>query len=344
LVHAALALLPVLVFLVALLFLDSFKLVTWRGVLGALVAGGMMALGASVAQGRLAGVLDLDPLVLSRYWAPVVEEGLKAAYVFWLVRRGRVGFLVDAAIAGFAVGTGFALVENLEYLRLLSDRGLLLWIVRGFGTALLHGGATAVCAIVTKAVFDRHDGGPAARFAVLPGLVIAISLHSFFNHFLLPAVAQALLLMVGLPALMVLVFARSERATRRWLGVGLDTDLELLESIRSDSVLHTRAGAYLESLKARVPEAVAADMLRLMRTRLELGIQAKGALLAREAGLKIPVDADARDRLRELRGLEATVGPMGLLALKPILRRTSRDLWAIYWLERLGAEDASRIR
>lgn len=334
-VNVTIALLPALAFLAALLFMDSFKLVTARAVLLALLVGALAAVGASVLNARLADGLELDRLFVSRYLAPLIEEGLKAIYILWLVRRGRIGFLVDAAILGFAVGTGFGLVENLEYLRSLPERHLLLWIVRGFGTAMLHGGATALFAVLTKALFDRHHGRTRVQGAFVPGLLLAVALHSLFNHFLLPAVASTLLLLAVLPLLMVAVFGRSEQVTREWLGVGLDTDLELLTSILSGSVLRTRVGAYLDSLKAHLPGPVVADMLCLLRIQLELGIRAKGLLLAREAGLHVPVGDEVRANLQELRYLERAIGPTGLLALKPILRRSSRDLWEVYLLEGL---------
>ena len=75
-------------------------------------------------------------------------------------------------------------------------------------------------------------------------------------------------------------------------------------------------------------------MLCLLRIQLELGIRAKGLLLAREAGLHVPVGDEVRANLQELRYLERAIGPTGLLALKPIVRRSSRDLWEVYLLER----------
>ena len=334
--NVAVALLPVVAFLAALLLMDSFKLVSWRGILAALGAGTLAALGASALNAGLADTFRLPLLVLSRYVAPATEEGLKALYVLYLIRRGRIGFLVDAAILGFAVGTGFALFENFEYLKALPARGLLLWMVRGFGTAILHGGATAIFAILTKALHDHWAGQTKRHLDFVPGLLLACALHFFFNRAFLPPVAATLLLLAGLPLVMILVFTRSERATRSWLGVGLDTDLELLEAIRTGSVLRTRAGAYLASLRERFPGPVVADMLCLLRIQLELGIRAKGLLLAREVGLEAPVGEDVRANLRELRYLEAAIGRTGLLTLKPILRRSSRDLWQVYLLEKAG--------
>jgi hypothetical protein len=267
--------------------------------------------------------------------APVTEELAKASYVVYLIGRRRVGFLVDAAIQGFALGAGFALVENVEYLRAFGERDVLLWIVRGFGTAVLHGGATAIFAIVSKGLADLH---PRRGLAVyLPGAAAAAGIHSLFNHFVLPPLATTALLLAVLPLVLVLVFRRSEQALRSWLGVGLDAEVDLLSSILAGEILETRTGAYLLSLRSRFSPGVLADMLCLLRIQLELSIRAKGLLLAREAGLSLAVGSDVRAGFEELRYLETQIGRTGLLAMKPMLRRSSRDLWQLYMLERAGA-------
>ena len=332
--NVAVALLPVLLFLGLLVFLDSFKLVSLRSVLVALLAGALAALAGAQANGWILDATGLPTSALSRYVAPLVEEALKAVWIVLLLRRGRVGFLVDAAILGFAVGAGFALVENVEYLRALAEPRLLLWLVRGFGTALLHGATTAIFAILGKVLADRHPGRP--LLALLPGLLVAALAHSLYNHSLVSPLLAAGLLLVGLPVLLVLVFERSERATRDWLGVGLDSDLELLESIASGQALETRLGEYLRSLKSHFPGELVADMLCLLRIQAELAIRAKGLLLAREAGLEAPVGDDVRANLQELRYLETSIGRTGLLALKPVLRQSARDLWQVYFLEEAG--------
>jgi RsiW-degrading membrane proteinase PrsW (M82 family) len=161
LVNVAVALLPVLLFLGLLFFLDSFKLVPPRSVLLALLAGAVAAaVGLSVSD-WVAAATGLPPPPFSRYVAPPVEEALKALWVVVFLRRGRIGFLVDAAILGFAVGAGFALVENVEYLRELAEPRVLLWLVRGLGTAVLHGATTAIFAILAKALTERHPERPA---------------------------------------------------------------------------------------------------------------------------------------------------------------------------------------
>jgi RsiW-degrading membrane proteinase PrsW (M82 family) len=338
LLNVFLALLPVLAFLGILVVLDSFKLVSLRAVVLAIAAGAAAALVGSHTNAWLLDTLPVPAHAFSRYVAPAIEELLKGLYVGWLFRRKRVGFLVDAAILGFAVGAGFAVVENLEYLRALSDRRMWLWFVRGFGTAVLHGATTSILAILARVFSDRHPDRP--LLALAPGLLAAVGLHSLFNHFLLPPFLTTLLLLLVLPPLLVWVFARSERATRDWLSVHLDAEVELLRSILSGEVAEGRVGSYLRSLQTRFPGPVVADMLCLLRIQLELSIQAKALLITREAGLSLPVTQDVRANFEELRYLERAIGPTGLLAARPILRRSSRDLWQLYVLEEAGGRRA----
>src|SRR5688500_13311358 len=114
------ALLPAIAFLVLLFMMDSFKLVSYRAVAFALAAGAASALAAIVLHEWLLTSSELSLVTFTRYVAPVTEECLKAAYVVVLLHRRRFGFLVDAAVIGFAVGAGFALVENIYYLDYLA--------------------------------------------------------------------------------------------------------------------------------------------------------------------------------------------------------------------------------
>jgi hypothetical protein len=155
LLHALLGLLPVLSFLAALLYLDSYKLVRLRTVI-AVVACGLAVAGAGYFVNAWAlEVVPIGFVAFTRYVSPVTEELLKAVVIIALIRAHRIGFLVDAAIFGFAVGTGFAMVENLYYLRAFPDAGLGTWIVRGFGTAIMHGGATAIFGVMGLAMLER---------------------------------------------------------------------------------------------------------------------------------------------------------------------------------------------
>ena len=116
-IRAPIGLLPVVLVLVYLVYIDSYKLVKLRSVLAVILAGGVTAMAAMYVNGWLIQAFALDLGVYSRYVAPLVEEALKALVVVYLFRTSRIGFLIDSAIMGFAVGAGFALVENYHYLQ-----------------------------------------------------------------------------------------------------------------------------------------------------------------------------------------------------------------------------------
>jgi len=319
-----LGLVPVCVFLAALFLLDSYKLVPPRSLFVALGAGCGAAVIAYPLNALLMGTSGIGLSGFTRYVSPFVEESLKAAFLVYLLATRKTGFLVDTAIQGFAIGAGFALIENISYVASLGSHSALLWLVRGFGTAMMHGAATSIAGIVGKVMSDRA-GGANAR-TLIPGILLAIALHSAFNHFFIPAVATTMLIVLLLPVLMSIVFARSEQATRRWLGVGFDTDRELLEMISSGRLAETRIGEYLHALEARFPGEVLADMLCLLRLRLELAVQAKGLLLMREAGFEIPADTEAGEKFTELRYLRKSIGPTGMLVLQPFLHTPEEQL------------------
>ncbi|MDH3253840.1 MAG: PrsW family intramembrane metalloprotease [Acidobacteriota bacterium] len=331
-VRLALALMPVLVFLLILILLDSYKLVTRRLVASLLLAGAVAAALSLVFHLVISRSVGIGPVALARYVAPVTEELLKGICVVFLVRSQRIGFLVDSAIAGFAVGAGFATFENVHYFLALDDANVLLWLIRGFGTAVMHGSVTAIMAIVSKHLVDTHGSSSLGIF--IPGWLVAAGLHSVFNHFLLsPNQATAILLLV-LPIFFVTVFRFSESRTREWLGSGFDSDAELLRLVNSGQVSNSRIGEYLETLKSHLEGPVVADMVCLLRLRLELSIKAKGMLLMRQAGFEAEPDPETEEHFAELEYLEKSIGRTGLLALNPIFHLSDRDLWQYYMLGR----------
>src|SRR5210317_1736491 len=107
LIRAPVGLLPVLIFLVILLYMDSYKLVSFRTVLVVILAGALLPVAGYWINGYLIAELGWDLQLYSRYAAPVIEEGLKASVMIFLFRTNRIGFLVDSAILRFAVGAGF---------------------------------------------------------------------------------------------------------------------------------------------------------------------------------------------------------------------------------------------
>jgi protease PrsW len=299
LLRVPLALLPVLLFLAGLVQLDGYKLLRLRMML-ALVAAGALAAGISYVVNNLAFAHFHGSFVTyARYVSPWIEEALKAALLLFLIRTRRVGLPVDAGIAGFAIGTGFALIENLYYLAARPHTVLAVQVIRGFGTAIMHGGTATILAMITNTLYERRPSG--GLHLLLPGFLVAVALHTGFNYLLVrPALATLATLMI-LPLVVLLVFDHSERILRTWLEVDLESNVQLLDHISTGNFLGTRSGRYLESLRQRFKGEQMADMLCYLRLHGELAVRAKGILLLRESGLdEPPIDAEIHDKLAEL--------------------------------------------
>jgi hypothetical protein len=108
--------------------------------------------------------------------------------------------------------------------------------------------------------------------------------------------------------------------------------LELLDLVRSEHFAFTRFGQYLQQLRQRFSGPVVIDMFCLLRLELELSVEAKAMLLARESELEVPITSDLHDSIREIEYLRASIERTGLLALKPLQVTSGRDLWHRYLL------------
>jgi RsiW-degrading membrane proteinase PrsW (M82 family) len=332
--RVAISLAPVLLFLAALSMMDSYKLVPKATIYKALAAGGGAALLCYIFNAFIfqRAVASQDQYAI--FGAPVVEEFAKAAWWIFLIVSARTAFLIDSAICGFAIGAGFAVIENIFYLQVLEGRSMGVWALRGFGTAVMHGGVAALGAMISVYLGETRHWRGFRQFA--PGLLVAIALHLLFNLGAVSPVVSTAFTIAILPLILGAAFHFSERSLRRWLEGKMDRDLDMLSMIARGEFGQTRAGEYLFSLHENFPAEIRADMLCLLQLSTELSIRAKGDLLLREVGIEPVPDPQLEARLRELRYLEKSIGPTGMMAIRPLLSRTPRDLWEMHRLAAAG--------
>ncbi len=328
-----LALVPTLAFLILLDQIDSFKLVSLRALVTALAAGALLAVAAYFVNATLIDFLFKDYGAYSKYGAPIVEELLKATYVVLLFHRRRVGFLIDAAILGFAVGTGFSLAENLYFLWSLSDANLGVWVVRGFGTAMMHGGAMAIFAVLSQMLTERHTQGSSLHY--LPGLIAAIAIHAIFNQFVsTPFVATCVVLLL-IPAVLFLVFAKSEHGVHDYLMAGHELHERVLVSL-DEGFLLTPEGKLVADIVMKFRGEHLQSVIAYIRLHTELVMAAEELFLKRESRTKAPISPDVRQKFERLHSLEREIGKTALFALWPHLKFSRREMAELYEFEALS--------
>ncbi|MDD2559573.1 MAG: PrsW family glutamic-type intramembrane protease [Bacteroidales bacterium] len=318
--------LPVFLFLLFLFLLDSFKLVNKLWLLIAVLWGVFSAGLAYLLNTYLIEITDLDFDQYARYLAPIPEEIIKSLFVFWLILGKKAGFMIDAAIYGFAVGAGFALIENSLYLYNETEAGLLVAIIRGFGTAFMHGGCTALIAMILINAKHRN-----AYFLlnIFIAFAAAYFVHSAFNHFYIQPLLQTLGIVLFLPLVFVFIFNRNEKQLHNWLEMEFSSEMELLQAMKKGQLSQTRTGEYLAQLKSRFRGETILDMYCYIQLYLELSIRAKRNLMLKENGLPPVFEQDMSEKMNELQNIKKQIGKVGEMALAPLIRLNYRDLWKL---------------
>ena len=333
----AVSLIPVILFLVFLFLLDSFKLVVGRLVVFSLTWGALSALTAYIINSQIVGTVFSDSIsfiissdIHSKYFAPFIEESLKSLFIIYLISKKRIGFMIDSAIYGFAIGAGFALVENIYYVRALSDPNIFIWIIRGFGTAIMHGGCTAILAVILIGAKSRDIR---SFLSHVYALAAAYIIHSSFNHFYVDPILQTVGIIVLTPIIFYSIFHFNEKHLQQWMELEFNSEVELLKAINRGEMLPTRAGEYLASLKKQFTPETIFDMYCYIKLYLELSIKAKSNLLLKENDFPIVVEAETADKLAELAALRKSIGRVGEMVLSPLIRMNYRDLWKLNLLK-----------
>ncbi len=327
LIDATISLVPVAVFLVVLLQFDSYKLVSLVETSLTLSSGVLLCGVSYFANAALISALAVDFTTYSHFVAPFVEEVCKGAMIVWLLSRNRIGFPIDAAIMGFAVGTGFSVVENIYYLHIFPDANLGTLVVRGFGTALMHGGATALLAIVSQSLLDRARTFNAQL--CLPGYGAAVALHAVYNFLSAAPVIGAVAVLLLLPLVLYFIFTKSEHQVHSWLLRDYQSHERVLADIRSGAFQNGEAGRFISAMAKKFGPAVAADMFAYIRLHTELALRADLVDLARETEKPMEITDTDRSNFARLHELERRIGRTAMLALWPHLHFTRKQLWEL---------------
>ena len=335
------ALVPVLVMAGLFIWLDVFKLMTVWETLGLLALGAVAALAAYPVSGVFLDTLPLGFSNYSRYAAPWIEELLKGAVIVGLFAFNRVGFKLDAVISGFAVGAGFSVVENMIYLTRFPELTAPVWMVRGLGTAVMHGTTLAILAAIAHEFAERETRQERSeyRFNLLwfvPGLLAAVALHTLFNFF----PDRPLLAMTGIllfaPVAIMAIFKFGASEAQQWLAVDRDTHRAQLDQLRAGTFPDDASGKRIAALAARADAPTAERIREYCAALTGLVLMAEDVLLQQSSDSdRLSVDAAAA--FKRVDEIKRQLGPSTLATLTPLLPFSRNDYWELSELkERLA--------
>ena len=331
------ALVPVLVMLMMFIWLDVFKLMTTWETLGLLALGGITAALAYPISGVFLDQLPLGYSNYSRFAAPWVEEFIKGLAIVGLFYFNRIGFKLDAVISGFAIGAGFSVIENIVYLTRFPDLSPGTWMVRGLGTAVMHGCTVAILAATAHEFAERETRGKVAdyNFSLLwfvPGFLGAVAVHTAFNQFPdQPMMAMIATLAIA-PFLIMGMFRFGAVEAQKWLAQEREIHRTALAAWKSGGYPADDSGRKIAALVARSDPATGGKIRDYCEQMTFLAWTAEDALHDQVDDVsKVEVEAGAAfDRLE---ALKHDLGKSTFAALKPLLPFSRNDYWEISELE-----------
>jgi protease PrsW len=340
--HWGLALIPVLVMLAVFVWLDAFKLTSLGEILVLLILGGLAAAVAYPISGRVLDSLPSGFSTYSRFVAPWIEEALKAIVMIALFRLNRIGYKLDAVISGFAIGAGFSVVENIIYLTQFPFFNSGTWLVRGLGTAVMHGTTLAILAAITHELAERETRQASGDFDFhlwwfAPGYLAAVAIHTAFNQF----PGRPLVAMMGAvlfaPLAIVGIFYLGAAEAQRWLATESAAHRAQVETLRAGQWPDSTAGSRIAALAERLGPEAANRIRRYWELQAWLVAEAEETMIEEAAGDAEVDSTEIRAALAELDGLKRALGRSSFAAMNAFLPFSRNDYWELAELkQRLG--------
>lgn len=333
-VHWGVALVPVLIMLAIFIWLDAFKLMNLKEILVLLLLGGIGAIAAYPVSGRLIDVLPIGFSNYSRFVAPWIEEAIKAVIMIALFRLNRIGYKLDAVISGFAIGAGFSVVENILYLIIYPDYGTGTWLVRGLGTAVMHGTTLAILAAVAHELAERETREAAADYNFslwwfIPGYLIAVAIHTAFNQFPDKPLLAMLGAMVVAPIALIGIFSFGTAEAQRWLSKEYAEHKAQLAALAAGNWPDSECGRRIAALAARLDPEAAKRVRRYWEVLARLVVEAEETMIEEADGDVAMNPREVRAHFAELDGLQRALGRSTFAALRALLPFSRNDYWEL---------------
>ncbi|RJP53722.1 MAG: protease PrsW [Anaerolineaceae bacterium] len=297
------------------------------------------------------GILTTDQVV--RFSAPILEEILKGAILFYLVRRDDFTYFVDGAIYGFTVGIGFAIVENAEYVFGNPSMAVSLALMRVLSTNLIHATASGLIGIALGYSRFERSSSRRRQLTLLLGILIAMSLHMTFNNLVSnrAPLLVAIVLGVGGGFIIYLIIRQGLKDLRGWVEEQLKREDAAIT--RTETVTTHEASVVqkldtldkvLEDFKKLFGEYKTALAREMLLAQAQMGIYKKTAEKHHDEKLRQAAEEQVTSLREKMNENRKKLGTYCMLFLRNMFPENVSPLWgqleAILQLQKAPREAA----
>lgn len=283
---------------------------------------------ALVVQNTLIERNILTYVEVSLVSAPVLEEFLKSAFLIALMQAFAVRYAVDGLSYGFAVGTGFAIVENLFYITIGTTPDLSDTLIRVFSVSLMHTFTSGVVGTIVgiSSLQSARVRVPRIVLAVFFSMII----HAVFNlatNVTEGGVMIAVALTIGLGGTAILLYVihhsliLENRAIERAL-VGSLSGGELAATLHPQQVVQI-INAQTEVLGAQRIE----HMTRYITLQAQRGILRKMQAMNQRSRYDAVLASKLETIEYQVDALHNSIGMFSQIWLRRVLPSEESPLW-----------------
>jgi RsiW-degrading membrane proteinase PrsW (M82 family) len=280
------------------------------------------------------GILTKDQVV--RFSAPILEEILKGAILFYLIRRADFTYFVDGAIYGFTVGIGFAIIENFEYVISNPSTAVSLALMRVLSTNLIHATASGSIGIALGLARFEHAQSSRRQGILLLSVLIAMGLHMTFNNLVSnrAPILLAILLGCGGGFFIYLIMRRGLEIMKGWVEEQLT--YEEAASTREQTVTSREASVVqkfeqVDKVLAEFDQCFGAQYTALAKEILlaqaQMGIYKKTAEKHQDETMRKTAEEKVASLRQKMNEDRKRMGAYRMLYLRNIFPEETSPLW-----------------
>lgn len=271
---------------------------------------------------------------INHFVVPIYEELLKSLILLYLFRHAKITYSVDGALYGFAIGTGFAIVENFGYIYGPPSEATIVALQRVFSANLVHAISSAVIGISLGMFYSKTSE---TRWQVpVIGFLLAIGQHMLYNNiaYIINAsdgiVPLGIVFVPGLPGIFFIRYfmQRGVKQSQDWIKEKLGIDNRMTQGEVSLIDRLTSSNDILFPVVERFGTETASKVEQLLYLQARLGIKRKSLdHVQNNEGMRNSIETEIQEMQTEMEDVRHSIGAYKMLFIRGLFTKEMVSVW-----------------
>ncbi|MGB7877008.1 MAG: PrsW family glutamic-type intramembrane protease [Anaerolineales bacterium] len=261
--------------------------------------------------------------------APISEEIFKGLVLLYFVRRAKFTYSVDGALYGFAVGIGFAVVENFDYISANMTEVMIIAVQRIFSANLIHASSSALLGIALCST--RLKRLQLHWLIITGGLIMAVGPHMFYNmisHNGIQSLIASIFSGFLSAGAIIIIMKYSQKQTQNWIKekFGMADRVTRNEVVAINRLAIQNNALYPIVERFGAEKASQVEQLLYLEARLGIKRKSLDSLLNNDA-LRNSVETEIREMRTKMEEVRRSIGTYVMLFVRGLFTKEMISVW-----------------